>query len=84
MSPNPPPMSISVTSSTQSDQVLLRIVSQPAPRFNVVNLELIKTSAILAAPSIAHQHLLTQSLVGAQVEPQTRSRQAEADHLFLT
>ena len=57
-----------VAAGAESDQVLLGVVSESAPRVDVVNLKVGRPSAVLAAQAIALQHLLAQSTVGLGVE----------------
>ncbi len=51
-------MGISVTSSAEGNQVGLGIVSQSASWVDVVDLEVGRTAAVLAAPAVSLQHLL--------------------------
>lgn len=59
--------------TTQGDEVLLRIVTQAAPRTNVMHLELVAASAILAVPTVALKHLAVEQLVGLPREAKTRT-----------
>ncbi len=69
-----------VTTGAKGNQILFNVVSQPAPRTDMMNLELSKTAAVLAAPPIALQHLLAKSAVGFGVEPEAWTVQAQASH----
>ncbi len=62
------PMVVFVASGAEGDEVWFRVVSESASWMDVVNLELGRTAAVLAAPAIALQHLLAQSTVGLWVE----------------
>ncbi len=48
-----------VATCAQSDEVVLGIVSEPASRFDVVNLELAKMPTVLAPPAVPFQYLLS-------------------------
>jgi precorrin-6x reductase len=49
-------MSGSVTIRAQCDEILFRIIPQPAARANVVDLKIVRPAAVLAAPPIAREH----------------------------
>ncbi len=51
-------MEFLMTPGAEGNQVGLGIVSQSASWLNVVNLEIGRAAAVLAAPAIALQHLL--------------------------
>ncbi len=51
---------------------MLRVVSELAPRVDVVNVEFSWAPAVLAAPTIPLQDLLTQAFVGLRVKPKPR------------
>ena len=53
-----PSMGMFMTLSAEGDQVWLRIVSEAASWADVVDLEVSRAAAVLAAPAIALQHLL--------------------------
>src|SRR6266436_7777088 len=63
----------SVTCGTESDQVLLGIVSGLASVLLVVNFKVQPRAASLASPAVLLQDLLTQLLVRSRIEPQTRT-----------
>ena len=44
-------MDVAVAISTERDQIPVRVVTQQAPRANVVDLETIGTAAVLASPA---------------------------------
>ena len=73
-------MGILMTAGAEGDEVWLGVVSQPAPRTDMMNLELSKTAAMLAAPAIALQHLLAQSTVGVRVEAKPGPPWVQASH----
>jgi hypothetical protein len=51
-------MSGSVTARAKGNEVFFGIVTEPATRSDVVDLKIPRRAAILAAPSIAHEHLV--------------------------
>ena len=55
----------------QGHQVDLRIVSELAPRADVVNLEIAPSATELTAPSVALEDLPTQPSIGFRVESQS-------------
>ena len=61
-------MDILVAGGAEGNQVVLGIVSQPAPGVNVVDLEVCAPPAVLAAPPIALQHLVAELAVRVRVE----------------
>jgi hypothetical protein len=48
----------------QSDQVLLRVVSTPAPELAVVDLQIPACSALLTSPLVSLQHAAAQRPIG--------------------
>ena len=62
-----------VTTGTEGDQIVLGVVSQPAPRLDVVHFEPGRVPTMLAAPPIPLQHLLAQPAVGLRVQPEALS-----------
>jgi hypothetical protein len=49
-------MGITVAISAEGDQVFVGVVTQPAPRTEVVNLKTSGAAAVLASPTITLQH----------------------------
>jgi hypothetical protein len=47
-----------VTTGAEGDEVGLGVVAEPAPRLDVVDLEVSHPAAVLAAPGVPLQHLL--------------------------
>ncbi len=47
-----------MTAGAEGDEDLLGVVAQSPPRVDVVDLEVDRTAAVLAAPAIPLQHLL--------------------------
>ena len=56
------------------------IVAQPASWVDVMNLEVGRAAAGLAAPAIALQHLLAKSMVGLGVEAEPGTAREQASH----
>ncbi len=56
-------MGILVTTGAEGDEVLLGVISESASWLNVVDLEVDRTAAGLAAPSVPLQHLLAELAV---------------------
>jgi hypothetical protein len=65
-------MSGSMAHRAQRDQILFNIVSQPAARANVVDLKILRCPAVLAAPSIAREHLVGEPAIRVGFKPQPR------------
>ncbi len=61
-------MDFLVASGADGDEVLLGIVAQSASWMDVVNLEVSRAAAGLAAPGVPLQHLLAQLTIGLWVE----------------
>ncbi len=69
-----------MTPGAEGDEVLLGVVSQSASWLNVVDLEVGRTAAVLAAPAIPLQHLLAQLTIGFWVEPEAGPAREQASH----
>lgn len=48
----------------ERNEVLGGVISQQAPRAQVMNLEIVRAPAALAAPPISLEHLLAQLMIG--------------------
>ena len=64
-----PKVSYLVAACAECDQVLLGIVAQLAARGEMVDLESVGCSAVLAAPSIAFEHLPAQPTICLRLKP---------------
>ena len=73
----------SMARCAQGDQIVLGVVSEMAPRVDVVDLEFAGTPATLATPTIPPQDLLAQVFVGPWVKPKSRAFWKEAGHAAL-
>ncbi len=69
-----------MTAGAEGDEVGLGIVAQSPPRVDVVDLEVGRAAAGLAAPAIALQHLLAQLTMGLRVEAKPGPPRAQASH----
>ncbi len=56
------------------------IVAEAASWVDVVDLEVDRTAAVLAAPAVALQHLFAKSAVGFRVEAESRPPWVQASH----
>ncbi len=57
-----------MTAGAEGNQVWLGVVSESTSWVDVVDLEVGRAAAVLAAPTIPLQHLVAQSTVGVRVE----------------
>jgi len=65
---------------TQGDEVLCRVVSQPAAEFPVVDLQVSERPAPLTTPAVSRQNLFAESSVVVEVEPPARLPLAQHAH----
>ena len=73
-------MGIMVAISAERDQVFVCVVTQPASRANVVDLESIGTTAILASPTVTFQHVGAEFAIRIWIQPKSRSSRLEISH----
>ncbi len=73
-------MGILVTFYAEGDEVLLGVVAESAPGVDVVDLEVGRAAAVLAAPAIALQHLFAKLVVGFRVEAEPGAAREQASH----
>src|ERR1700740_2470355 len=71
-------MDVTVAIGAERDQIFVYVVTQPASRAHVVNLETIGTAAILASPAVTLQHFGAEFAIGIWVEANSRSSDLEA------
>ena len=69
-----------MTPGAEGDEVLLGVVAESASWADVVNLEVSRAAAALAAPAIPLQHLLAKSTVGLRVEAKPGAAREQASH----
>src|SRR5712692_7129507 len=75
-----PGMNTLMAADAERDEVLFCIVSELAPRADVMDLEVGKTSAVLAAPPIPVEYLTPQFQIRRRTELQSRSSGTEPGH----
>jgi hypothetical protein len=73
-----------VTTRAKRDQVFFGIISELAARAEVVNLQIARCAAILAAPSIARQHVTGQTAIRVGFEASAAASVRTASTLALT
>ena len=69
-----------VTTSAERDEVPLGIVSQPAPGLDVMNVEVLGRSAVLASPAVPREHLFSKFLVSVPIESKAGPSLAQRGH----
>jgi hypothetical protein len=62
-------VSVRVALDAQNYQILGRVVTQSAPRLNVMNLKIFHSPARLAAPAISLQDFPAELTISLRVEP---------------
>jgi hypothetical protein len=73
-------MGITVAISAERDQVFVNVITQPAPRANMVDLETIGTAAVLASPAVTLEHLGAEFAIRMWVQPKPRSPWSKISH----
>jgi hypothetical protein len=73
-------MDVTVAISTKRDQIFVCVVTQLAPRAEVVNLETIRTTAVLTSPAVTFQHIGAEFAIRIWAEPKSRSPWSEITH----
>ncbi len=66
--------------STQRDQIFVCVVTQTAPRAEVVDLETIRAAAVLASPAVTFQHFGVEFAISSRIQPKSRSSRLEITH----
>ncbi len=69
-----------MTRGAQCNQVPFRVGSQSAPRSDVMNLEVLRRSAVLALPAVAFQNLFAKFVVSLPIESKARSLLTQCTH----
>ena len=69
-----------MTPGAERDEVLFGVVSQSASWVDVVDLEVCRIAAGLAAPAIALQHLLAELAVRVRVEVEPGAARDQTSH----
>ena len=65
-------MDFSMAYAAKGDEIFFHIASQMAARLHVMDLEIFGTSASLASPAIALEHLLAKRPIGIPVQAKPR------------
>jgi len=73
-------MDVAVAISAERDQIFIDIVTQPASRAEVVNLETSGTAAVLASPTVTLQHFGAELAIRIGIESKSRSSWSETIH----
>ncbi|MFY9732847.1 MAG: hypothetical protein WB723_12440 [Candidatus Acidiferrales bacterium] len=69
-----------MTVSAERDQIFVCVVTQPASRVDVVNLETIGSPAVLASPAVTLQHFAAEFAIRIRVQPKPRSSWPKISH----
>ena len=69
-----------VAINTQCDQVVAGVISKFASRLNVVDLQIDGSTALLATPSVSHQHLSVKLGVVGTLELNARALLTQFAH----
>jgi hypothetical protein len=66
-------MDFSMACSANGDEIFFHIPSEQDSRLNVMDLQILGTSASLASPAIALEHLLAKRVIGIAVQAKPAS-----------
>ena len=66
-------MGLLVTANTKSQQILGRVITQPTPRLNVMDLKTLDRAARLATPAVSPQDFPAELAIGFRSKPQAWS-----------
>jgi hypothetical protein len=69
-----------VAISTERDQIFVCVITQSAPRANVVDLKTIGAATGLASPAVALQHFDAEFAIRIWLQPKSRSLRLEIAH----
>jgi len=73
-------MDVTVAISAERDQIFVCVVTQLAPRANVVDLKTIGAATGLASPAVAPQHFGAEFAIRIWVQPKPRSSWSKIRH----
>ena len=73
-------MDVTVAISAERDQIFVCVITQSAPRANVVDLKTIGTATGLASPAVALQHFGAEFAIRIWVQPKPRSSWSKITH----
>jgi hypothetical protein len=65
-------MNFSMAYAAKGDEIFFHIASQTTSLVDVMDLEIFRTSASLASPAIAVEHLLAKPVIGIQIQAKPR------------
>lgn len=71
---------IPVTAGAKCYQIFEGVVSQSPPRLDVMNLEIVRRSAVLASPAVSLQDLFTKFVVSLAIQSKARSLLTQKTH----
>jgi hypothetical protein len=73
-------MGVTVAIGTERDQIFVCIVTQPASRANVMDLETIGDPAVLATPAVTLQYFGADFAIRIWIQPKSRPPWLEIIH----
>jgi hypothetical protein len=73
-------MDVTVAIGAERNQVFVCVITQSAPRANVVNLKTIGTAAVLASPSVTLEHFGAEFAIRIWIQPKSRSSRLGISH----
>ena len=73
-------MDVTVAISAERDEVFVGVVTQSAPRANVVDLKTIGAATGLASPAVALQYFDAEFAIRIWVQPKPRSPWSKISH----
>ena len=73
-------MGFLVAPGAEGDEVGLGVVAEAAPGMYVVNLEIGRAAAVLAAPGVPLQYLLAELAIGLGIELEAWAAREQASH----
>jgi CelD/BcsL family acetyltransferase involved in cellulose biosynthesis len=73
-------MDVAVAISAERDQIFVGVVTQSAPRVDVVDLKTIGAATGLASPAVALQHFGAEFAIRIRVQPKPRSPWPKISH----
>ena len=71
---------IPMTAGTKCYQIFESVVSQSTPRLDVMNLEILRRSTVLASPAVPLQDLFAKFVVGLSFQSKARSLSTQYTH----
>jgi len=71
---------IPMTADAKCYQIFESVVSQPAPGLNVMNLEILRRSAVLASPAVPLEDLFSKLVVSLPIESKAGPSLVQGSH----